>query len=229
MDRAQRRRPSRRQPIEPAESHPEQPVAAAPPGADRRRLQRAVGGLAIRSRLQRPAAPADFAPAPTRSAATRAVRGATVSRAPIAIQRYVEGEHLQFGQVDNLIGPEKKAHTVSPPPKTYTVAAGDTPDAIATRFGVPLDFLIARNASQCKIQKPARGDAVGGFPPGAGVILPGKTLAELAKEAGVSEQTLRDHNATAVKTWTVPDGGATFEGADRGATLVVVTGKLAVT
>jgi hypothetical protein len=228
MDRAQRQPRGRGQPISRAAAPVAPPVAATPPAAELLDLQRAIGNLAFQRLVQRQATPAAGALPPLRRAAMVTLRRAPVSRAPITIQRYVEGEHIQFGQVENLIGPEKKSHTVTPPPKTYTVAADDTPDAIAARFGVPLDFLIARNASQYKTQPAARGKKVVGFPPGAGIILPGKTLAELAGEAGVSEQVLRDHNPATVKTWTVPGSGATIEGADRGSTLVVVTGKLGV-
>jgi hypothetical protein len=138
------------------------------------------------------------------------------------IQRFEAGEHMQLGEVESMIVPDEGNHTVTGAPRTYKVKKGETPATIAVDLKVELDLLIARNASLYKSNKGGRH----WFEAGAVLVVPGPPAAELARQLGVTPKALLDRNAATVNTSTSPHGGTVYQTFDRGATVVVPSGKM---
>ena len=146
------------------------------------------------------------------------------------IQRYAAREHVRFGEVESMITPQEKKHTVKPDSPIYhPVETGESASKIATKYGISQDFLIARNAARYQVVDTPDGPKPVGFTKGDVLVLPGKTVADVASATGVSEASILASNSNTVKTWTVPITLKEFKGFDRGQTVIVSTGQMEVT
>ncbi len=162
------------------------------------KLQRMIGNQAVQRLLTKSAKPKKQTASPT-------------------IQRYESHEHAKFGDVEHLQSPAYQPQVIYPSPASYVVPEGEMPDAIAKRFGVSKDFLIARNASKMRTWQKNNGKGtLSGFNAGMTIVIPGKTVKQLAKEQGISEDKLLQHNADKVKQWKIPGTDTVIKGFDRG-------------
>ncbi len=142
------------------------------------------------------------------------------------VQRYSTYEHAILGEVEGLIGPELIPYFVEP--ETHVVARGEMPQAIAAKYDVPLEFLLARNASLIRGWETPLGEKIYGFNAGERVVIPGDTIVYLASKFGVSEESIADSNSKSVGAWKVPRTNKIIKGFDRGVKVIIPTGKLAV-
>lgn len=182
------------------------------------RLQHTIGNQAVQRLL-----------AHGKQTGTKPAIGAISARPATAIQRYSAREHVKFGEVDSMITPQEKMHTIKPlKPMFHAVKDNESASAIASQYGVVEDFLIARNAVRYRVTDTKTGPKPLGFKKDDNLVLPGKTVAEVASDTGIDEATIVSRNSNLVQTWTAPISNKEFTGFDRGRTIILSTGKLEV-
>jgi hypothetical protein len=86
-----------------------------------------------------------------------------LSRDGRVLRRYEAFEHALFGAIEQYIAPLERTHVVQ---------RGEMPQAIATRYGVPVDALLRRNASRLHRWRTRQGHHVEGFSAGETIVVP---------------------------------------------------------
>jgi hypothetical protein len=84
------------------------------------------------------------------------------------VHRYTSGEHPEAGMIGTYLGPEETTHRV---------ARGELPAAIAARFGISVDALMARNRGKLRRWTTRSGGRLLGFNAGETIVVPTGRLA----------------------------------------------------